>query len=106
MKYGFYHTPLHEYSVIRHEPLPNVDIYIKRETDGNLFYFHFHGNNLVEEMIITNGKAIKLSEEKRKCEGSELLSAKFGETYCSFDDYISEYEFLKVWNQSKPITLI
>jgi hypothetical protein len=100
MKYGVYYTPLHEYSVIRHDPLPNVDIYLKRETDGNLYYFHYRGNTLVEEMIITNSTVIRLSEEKRKYDGYELTTKKFGETYCSFDDFITEEEFLAAWNQS------
>lgn len=101
IKDGFYPGYYDLYSVLRRQPHPQADIYIKDITDAKNFYYHFRGQRVIEEIIVSAHKIIKLTENKPEEDGEKLYSGHFGNTAWSKDNFITRQEFEESVNRKK-----
>lgn len=61
-------------------PWDYLDSYVKLPEGNNMYYYHFHGENAVREIIVTGrGNVIRLSVEKPKAKWKRLRTARFWE---------------------------
>lgn len=101
MRYGFYKYASVMYDVIKRIPLPDVDVYLKTEEDGIVTYYQFKGSHAVRQLIVTDGKEIRLTADNPKADGRKLRTADFGDTNWRNQDFIEKDEFDRAWNENR-----
>ena len=100
LKFGYYSSSNRMYDIIKRRPIAGVNSYTKREIDGNECYFHFIGEDIYCEMIVTPQGAIKLTQEEPEKDGCTFHAHKFWEINWKYRDHITEADFLTSWNKS------
>ncbi len=98
IKYGYYMDSEYEYSVLKRQPLSDVDSYLKTEDIDITVYYHFKGEHIVRELVIFNGEITRLTKECPSENGMTLRTAAFGDTNWLYNNFISREEFEAVWN--------
>lgn len=97
LKYGYYQSDRDYYNIIKRIPLPYADSYVKEEADDKTVYYHFLGQNVIRELIVENGKRIRLTSEKPDAGGHTMRKEIFSDTVWHFKNFISEEEFGNAW---------
>ena len=93
IKYGYYRWTSPAYNLLRRHPHPDIDSYVRRETDGSIIYLHFKGENVVQKIEVdSNGEASKE-------EGNPLPLLKFWENNWKYAEFITMEEFEEEWNK-------
>lgn len=100
IKYGFYKRTSDETSIVKRKPRPEVIIYIKTTENKDVTYYQFHGEQAIRQLIIKNGKVIKLTADKPKADGERLRKADFGDTNWLYQNFIEKEEFDRAWNEN------
>ena len=100
LKYGYYLGSYKVFDIIKRRPIAGVNSYTKHEIDGNECYFHFIGDDIYREIIVTPQGAIKLTQEEPEKDGCTFHAHKFWEINWAFKDHITEADFLTSWNKS------
>lgn len=100
MKYGFYKRTSDETSIVKRKPRPEVIIYIKTTENKDVTYYQFHGKQAIRQLIVKNGKVIKLTADKPKADGERLRKADFGDTNWRYQNFIEKEEFDRAWNEN------
>ena len=88
----------YEYSVLKRQPLSDVDSYLKTEDIDITVYYHFKGEHIVRELVIFNGEITRLTKECPSENGMTLRTAAFGDTNWLYNNFITREEFDAVWN--------
>ncbi len=101
IKHGYYTAELDYYDIIKRIPLPYADSYVKEEADDKTVYYHFLGQNVIRELIVENGKRIRLTSEKPDAGGHTMRKEIFSDTVWHFKNFISEEEFENAWEGKK-----
>lgn len=97
IKLGYYTYQSPVYSIIKRIPHPDVDSFTSKKEGVTTVLSHFKGENVVQEIILSqDGNAI-LSE------GNPLDRPKFWETNWKYREWITEQDFMEVWNKYKTI---
>ena len=99
IKYGYYLGTHWMYDIIKRRPIAGVNSYTKREIDGNECYFHFIGEDIYREIIVTPQGVIKLTQEEPEKDGYTFHARKFWEINWKYRDHITEADFLTSWNK-------
>ena len=97
---GYFKVTDKSYDIIKRRPIAGVNSYTKHEIDGNECYFHFIGEDIYREIIVTPQGAIKLTQEEPEKDGYTFHAHKFWEINWKYRDHISEADFLTSWNKS------
>ena len=97
-KYGYFSSWANEYDIIKRRPIAGVNSYTKHEIDGNECYFHYIGEDIYREMIVTPQGVIKLTKEEPEKDGYTFHTRKFWEINWAFKDHITEDDFLSAYN--------
>ena len=97
---GYFKVTDKSYDIIKRRPIAGVNSYTKHEIDGNECYFHFIGEDIYREIIVTPQGAIKLTQEEPEKDGSTFHAHKFWEINWKYRDHITEADFLTSWNKS------
>lgn len=100
MKYGFYKRTSDETSIVKRKPRPEVIIYIKTTENKDVSYYQFHGDQAIRQLIVKNGKVIKLTTDKPNADGERLRKADFGDTNWLYQNFIEKEEFDRAWNEN------
>lgn len=100
MKYGFYKRTSDETSIVKRKPRPEVIIYIKTTENKDVSYYQFHGDEAIRQLIVKNGKVIKLTTDKPNADGERLRKADFGDTNWLYQNFIEKEEFDRAWNEN------
>lgn len=100
MKYGFYKRTSDETSIVKRKPRPEVIIYIKTTENKDVSYYQFHGDQAIRQLIVKNGKVIRLTADKPKADGERLRKADFGDTNWLYQNFIEKEEFDRAWNEN------
>lgn len=98
LKYGYYLSYDPMYDIIKRRPIAGVNSYTKHEIDGNECYFHYIGEDIYREMIVTPQGVIKLTKEEPEKDGYTFHARKFWEINWAFKDHITEDDFLSAYN--------
>ena len=96
---GYFKVTDKSYDIIKRRPIAGVNSYTKHEIDGNECYFHFIGEDIYREIIVTPQGAIKLTQEEPEKDGYTFHAHKFWEINWAFKDHITEADFLTFWNK-------
>ena len=96
---GYFKVTDKSYDIIKRRPIAGVNSYTKREIDGNECYFHFIGEDIYCEIIVTPQGAIKLTQEEPEKDGYTFHAHKFWEINWNYRDHITEADFLTAWNK-------
>ncbi len=99
IKYGYYLGTHWMYDIIKRRPIAGVNSYTKREIDDNVCYFHYIGEDIHREIIVTPQGVIKLTQDVPERNGYTFHARKFWEINWDFKDHISEDDFLTAWNK-------
>ncbi|MBQ7941481.1 MAG: hypothetical protein IJ328_03615 [Muribaculaceae bacterium] len=99
IKYGYFLSWSKGYDIIKRRPIAGVNSYTKHEIDGNVCYFHYIGEDIHREIIITPQGVIKLTQDVPERNGYTFHARKFWEINWAFKDHISEDDFLTAWNK-------
>ena len=99
LKYGYFMGTHWMYDIIKRRPIAGVNSYTKREIDGNECYFHFIGEDIYREIIVTPQGVIKLTQEEPEKDGYTFHARKFWEINWKYRDHITEADFLSSWNK-------
>lgn len=92
IKLGYYTYQSPIYSIIKRIPHPDVDSFTKIEVRDDYILQHFKGENVVQEIVISqDGNAI-LSED------NPLDRPQFWETNWKHSEFITAEEFNSAWN--------
>lgn len=97
MQLGYYKYTSPIYDVVKRHPRPDVDSYLRRENEGKVTYYHFHGEYVVEQMDIDGESVVRLTDVQPVCEGHFLYDQPFGSINWHYDDFITAEEFNRVW---------
>jgi hypothetical protein len=97
---GYFKVTDKSYDIIKRRPIAGVNSYTKHEIDGNECYFHFIGEDIYCEIIVTPQGAIKLTQEEPGKDGYTFHAHKFWEINWKYRDHITEADFLTSWNKS------
>jgi hypothetical protein len=100
LKYGYSRGTNWCYDIIKRRPIVGVNSYTKREIEGKECYFHFIGEDIYREMIVTPQGVIKLTQEEPEKDGYTFHAHKFWEINWKYRDHITEADFLTSWNKS------
>ena len=93
IKLGYYTYASSVYAVIKRIPHPDVDSFTRKEFPNKTVFSHFKGENVVQEIALTqDGNAI-LSE------GNPLDRPKFWETNWEHKEFITGEEFNEVMSK-------
>lgn len=69
------------------------------------YYFHFHGENLVREVIEKpDGDIVCLSPDKPILDGSILYNGKFGDIGWRSHEFIGKEKFEAIWEKCNPVS--
>lgn len=99
IKYGYYRFTRSEYAVLKREPWPETDSYLKVMNDKETIYFHFKGQRAKEEVIITRiGEKLRLSDKDPVSNGYRFRNEDFYATNWQYDNFITSKEFDSVWD--------
>lgn len=97
--HGYYQSTSFVYDIIKRRPIDGVNSYIKREIEGNVCYFHYIGEDIYREIIVTPQEVIKLTQEEPQKNGLTFHARKFWEINWNFKEHITENDFLTAWNK-------
>ena len=97
---GYFKVTDKSYDIIKRRPIAGVNSYTKREIDGNECYFHFIGEDIYREIIVTPQGVIKLTQEEPEKDGCTFHAHKFWEINWKYRDHITDADFLTAWNKS------
>lgn len=101
MIYGYYNNTNPIYKAIKRHPRPEVDSYLKREHENDLYYYHFKGEYAVREAVVTaDGNTLRLTPENPESGRYRLYNKPFGDINWRHSDFITEEDFLQVWNKT------
>ena len=96
---GYFKVTDKSYDIIKRRPIAGVNSYTKHEIDGNECYFHFIGEDIYREMIVTPQGAIKLTQEEPEKDGCTFHAHKFWEINWKYRDHITAEGFEEMWNK-------
>lgn len=99
MKYGYDRWTNPMYDVVKRRPLPDVDSYCRRDGDGVTVFYHFHGENLIREVIVENEVRHRLSELEPMSYNYSLIPIKFWDINWKYGEFITGEEFDQAWQQ-------
>ncbi len=97
--YGFYTFSANEYKLLKRYPRKGINIFTKKENNDLVNYFHFRGENLVRQIIISPSNIIKLSIENPMKNNYKMLQSWFSDIYWIYSDFIKDEDFEKLWNK-------
>ena len=97
---GYFKVTDKSYDISKRRPIAGVNSYTKHEIDGNECYFHFIGEDIYREMIVTPQGEIKLTQEEPEKDGYTFHAHKFWEINWAFKDHITEVDFLTFWKKN------
>lgn len=100
IKFGYYMSSEAMYDIIKQRPIEGVNSYIRHKVDGVDCYFHFIGEDIFREIIVTSQGAIRLTRETPQKDGYTFHARKFWEINWAYREYITETDFLTAWNES------
>ena len=96
---GYFKVTDKSYDIIKRRPIAGVNSYTKHEIDGNECYFHFIGEDIYREIIVTPQGAIKLTQEEPEKDGCAFHAHKFWEINWKYRDHITAEGFEEKWNK-------
>ncbi len=98
IKYGYEDDTSSEYDVVKRQPRPEAESFLKVCNNNSIIYYHFKGKYVIRELILINGQVIKLTNDNPTINGMTLRTAAFGETNWLHKNFITRQEFEDVWN--------
>ena len=101
LKYGYYIGGDWRYDIIKRRPIPGVNSYLHREVEGVEMYFHFVGEDISRQLVLTDKGLIRLTTEQPSCQGYAFVAKKFWEINWKYDEHITSEEFETVWNKNE-----
>ena len=101
LKYGYYIGGDWRYDIIKRRPIPGVNSYLHREVEGVEMYFHFVGEYISRQLVLTDKGLIRLTTEQPSCQGYAFVAKKFWEINWKYDEHITSEEFETVWNKNE-----
>lgn len=101
LKYGYYIGGDWRYDIIKRRPIPGVNSYLHREVEGVEMYFHFVGEDISRQLVVTDKGLIRLTTEQPSCQGYAFVAKKFWEINWKYDEHITSEEFETVWNKKQ-----
>ena len=101
LKYGYYIGGDWRYDIIKRRPIPGVNSYLHREVEGVEMYFHFVGEDISRQLVLTDKGLIRLTTEQPSCQGYAFVAKKFWEINWKYDEHITPEEFETVWNKKQ-----
>ena len=96
---GYFKVTDKSYDIIKRRPIAGVNSYTKHEIDGKECYFHFIGEDIYREIIVTPQGAIKLTQEEPEKDGCAFHAHKFWEINWKYRDHITAEGFEEMWNK-------
>lgn len=97
---GYYRSSAIEYDIIKRRPIEGVHSYVKHTIDGNECYFHYIGEDIHREMIVTSQGTTRLTQEEPEKNGYTFHARKFWEINWKYKEHITETDFLTAWNKN------
>ena len=101
LKYGYYIGGDWRYDIIKRRPIPGVNSYLHREVEGVEMYFHFVGEDISRQLVVTDKGLIRLTTEQPSCQRYTFVAKKFWEINWKYDEHITSEEFETVWNKKQ-----
>ena len=101
LKYGYYIGGDWRYDIIKRRPIPGVNSYLHREVEGVEMYFHFVGEDISRQLVVTDKGIIRITVEQPSCQGYTFVAKKFWEINWKYDEHITSEEFETVWNKKQ-----
>ena len=101
LKYGYYIGGDWRYDIIKRRPIPGVNSYLHREVEGVEMYFHFVGEDISRQLVVTDKGLIRITVEQPSCQGYAFVAKKFWEINWKYDEHITSEEFETVWNKNE-----
>ena len=101
LKYGYYIGGDWRYDIIKRRPIPGVNSYLHREVEGVEMYFHFVGEDISRQLVVTDKGLIRITVEQPSCQGYAFVAKKFWEINWKYDEHITSEEFETVWNKKQ-----
>ena len=101
LKYGYYKSYGLEFDIIKRRPIPGVNSYLHREVEGVEMYFHFVGEDISRQLVVTDKGIIRITVEQPSCQGYTFVAKKFWEINWKYDEHITSEEFETVWNKKQ-----
>ena len=101
LKYGYYIDSDWRYDIIKRRPIPGVNSYLHREVEGVEMYFHFVGEDISRQLVVTDKGLIRLTTEQPSCQRYTFVAKKFWEINWKYDEHITSEEFETVWNKNE-----
>lgn len=100
IRLGYYTGYFPEYDVLKRRPHSFVHSYLRRHErlDARRHYWHFLGENLLEEIVVENGACKRFSESDGFGVEPFRDKIKFWEINWEERDFITREEFEEVWN--------
>lgn len=93
IKLGYYTYTCDEYAILKRIPHPDVHSYTRKESEGTVVYMHFLGENVMQEILVTENGEAQLSE------GNPLQRPLFWETNWKRKELITKEEFEEAWTK-------
>ena len=93
MRYGYYTMTYEGFEILKRRPRPEVHSYTRVEGDDVVYYFHFLGENVVEEIVVENGVSALLTPQSPSAHGQTLREAPFYATNWKHREFITREEF-------------
>ena len=101
LKYGYYKSYGLEFDIIKRRPIPGVNSYLHREVEGVEMYFHFVGEDISRQLVVTDKGMIRITAEQPSCQGYTFVAKKFWEINWKYDEHITSEEFETVWDKKQ-----
>ena len=101
LKYGYYKSYGLEFDIIKRRPIQGVNSYLHREVEGVEMYFHFVGEDISRQLVVTDKGMIRITAEQPSCQGYTFVAKKFWEINWKYDEHITSEEFETVWNKNE-----
>ena len=98
MKYGYDRRNDSMYDLVKRRPRPDVDSYCQQVSIRRTVYYHFHGENLIRQVVMENGVKCRLSQQKPACDRYSIDDIKFWDINWRDDQFITEEEFRQAWD--------
>lgn len=92
LKLGYFTYSSPVYDIIKRIPYPDVDSFTKIGVRDEYILQHFKGENVVQEIVISQDGNVILSED------NPLARPKFWETNWKHSEFITAEEFNSAWN--------
>lgn len=103
-KYGFYPEYCDVYLIRKRIPRPDAELFMKKlNDDGSMTYYHFHGEEALQQIEVRNGNVVFLDQNHRDEGDFHLVSKSFSDFIWRYNHYISEDEFLAAWSKHRFI---